>query len=150
MTWRVLLVEDDPLQAEAIKQDLAESFPGLTITRIATESAFRAQLDKIASDPPHLIILDAMLRWADPSPDMEPPPEEVLREKHYRAGLRCASLLSEYPHLRDTPVILHTMLEEEDLEEQQINHGYLRYVGKAKTTDGLINEVERILRSSLD
>lgn len=112
---RILLVEDDPLQAESILASLKAHFAEIGIHHLSTEQEFRAKLDEIAASPPDLVILDVMLRWTDPSPEMEVPPEEVRREKHYRAGLRCQRLLSERMGDNCPPILLYTILETEDV-----------------------------------
>lgn len=147
MRRRVILVEDDRGQAEAIEKALVRGFPELVVSRIATESEFRKRLDEMAQSSPELIIImDVMLRWADPDPEMELPPEEVQREKHYRAGLRCERLLSERAETRKIPVLLHTILDPEDLEEQWSSRDNVVYVPKSKTMDPLLEQMQKMLR----
>lgn len=112
---RILLVEDDPLQAESILASLKAHFAGMGIKHLSTEQEFRAKLDEIAASPPDLVILDVMLRWTDPSPGLEVPPEEVRRERHYRAGLRCQRLLSQKLGDDCPPILLYTILETDDV-----------------------------------
>ena len=114
----VLLVEDDPLQAEAILDQLKESFPASRTLHVTTEREFRERLTEVADFAPNVAIIDVMLRWADPGPDVEQSvPEEVRREKHYRAGLRCQRLLSEKLGPKSPPVIIYTVLERTDLNK---------------------------------
>jgi CheY-like chemotaxis protein len=112
----ILVVEDDHLQAEVICPRLRDAFAGCNVELIRTESEFRSRLDTIAAAPPSVVVLDMMLRWADPRPGMPEPPEDVVREGHNFAGLRCERLLAERESTRGIPVILYTVLEQIDLE----------------------------------
>ena len=127
---KVLLVEDDPLQAEAILEQLEESFPESRVLHISTECEFRERIDEITDFAPEAAIVDMMLRWADPRPDVnQAVPEEVRREKHYRAGLRCQRLLSEKLGPKSPRVIIYTVLEKTDIYELPENVEYLAKEG---------------------
>lgn len=113
---KILVVEDDHLQAEWIINNLEKAFSGATINRISTESEFYLKIDHVIKDPPDVIIIDVMLRWTDPGPDMPIPPEEVRMSGFYRAGFRCKSLLANNDITKDIPLILYTVLEYLDLQ----------------------------------
>jgi hypothetical protein len=78
----ILIVEDDPLQAElmieAINTDALLGKP--RVERISTELLFRQRFEEIVRDPPDVITIDIMLRWADASPmvTVETTPKEVV------------------------------------------------------------------------
>jgi CheY-like chemotaxis protein len=112
----ILVVEDDHLQAEDICPKLKEAFGGCQVDLIKTEYEFRSRIDSIAAAPPTVIVLDMMLRWADPSSDMPEPPEDVMLEGHNYAGFRCERLLAEREATKGIPVILYTVLEQIDLQ----------------------------------
>ncbi len=114
---RILSVEDDPIQAQWICETIEAEFADATVECIATEQEFYAKLDAIASHPPDLILLDVMLRWTNPAPNIEPPPSEVREGGFFRAGLRCERLLAARESTRRVPVILYTVLDRSDLEE---------------------------------
>jgi DNA-binding NarL/FixJ family response regulator len=114
---KILLVEDDYLQSDWVYSDLILEFPDAEIEKLSTESEFRSHLDDIAATPPDVILMDIMMRWADPSPNIPPAPEEVKNEGFYRSGLRCIRLLSRSARTSHIPVILYTMLERADIEE---------------------------------
>jgi CheY-like chemotaxis protein len=78
---------------------------------IATESEFRDSLDRIADDPPALVIMDVMLRWCDPSPEMPPQPDDVRAAGFSRAGVRCSQLLRANSMTRGIPVVVFTVLD---------------------------------------
>jgi len=117
---KILVVEDDHLQADWICQNLEGEFVGAEIQRISTELEFRSRLidGDLGKEPPDVIIMDVMLRWADPSPDLQPPPDDVRDEGFYNAGLRCEKLLDQDETTRHIPVILYTVLERSDLSKQ--------------------------------
>lgn len=111
----ILLVEDDYLQAQAITKVLKEHFPELIAKHVNTEHDFCRELSHIRGDPPDVVIIDVMLRWTDPSPNMPTMPQEVIQGGYHNAGLRCERRLRELPETANTPVILYTVLAEADL-----------------------------------
>ena len=125
---RILVVEDDPLEAELIRDSLEHAFPNIVIEVVSTEYGFRSRLDKITVKPPDIFIIDVMLRWADPSEQIPEPPKDVTEEGYYRAGLRCQRLLASREETKNKTVILYTVLERHDLnlEERSRNVIHLR------------------------
>lgn len=107
----ILIVEDDPAQFAYFKEILIDSFPNLRLNRIITEKDFRDKMKEIANDRPDVILMDIMLRWTDPAPDMSPPPKEVEKEGFFRAGLRCVNLLAQNNSTKRIPIILYSVLE---------------------------------------
>jgi CheY-like chemotaxis protein len=107
---RVVIVEDDYQQAELVTSWLRKAWPRIEVERIETELEFRKRLPALSARPPNVFIIDVMLRWADPSPDMEEPPSEILNEGFYRAGLRCVKLLRQDAGTSRVPVILQSAL----------------------------------------
>ena len=113
----ILVVEDDYLQADWICKKVKQVLR-TDVKRISTESQFRKQLKNIEKNRPDVIIMDVMLPWTDPSPDIELAPHEVIEEGFYRAGVRCTKLLAANENTKGIPVILYTVLERADLEDQ--------------------------------
>src|SRR5687767_696280 len=114
---RILLLENDYLQAEQIEEDIKAHFGhDVTVERIATEYDFRQWLDAVDRSNPDIAILDVMVPWADPAPKIPEPPQEVVEKGHYRAGLRCANLLAQ--KAPQIPSILYTVLEKTDLARE--------------------------------
>src|SRR5262245_16243553 len=115
----ILIVEDDHSQAELIEEALQKeadlNSTIYEIRRVSTESQFRDQLNDIAERNPDVIVMDVMLRWTDPAPDMKAPPDDILKEGCFRAGVRNAWLLAGNESTKRIPVILYTMLEKIDL-----------------------------------
>lgn len=113
----ILVVEDDYLQANLICEKLTSEFHA-DVKRISTELEFRLSLNEFEENPPDVIVMDVMLRWTDPSPEIKIPPREVRKEGFYRAGIRCTKILAERDATKHIPVILYTILEHTDLEKQ--------------------------------
>lgn len=113
----ILIIEDDKLQFETIQNAIKKSraFSTARIERIVTESEFRSRFEEIASNTPDAIILDIMLRWADPAPDMPLPPPQIAEQGFYRAGVRCQRMLADDSRTKNIPIVVYTILENEDL-----------------------------------
>jgi DNA-binding NarL/FixJ family response regulator len=142
----ILLVEDDYLQSQWLHRHLVGEFPGAQIRVIHTESQFHSELDELASDPPDVVVMDIMLRWADPAPDMPTPPAEVSENGFYRAGVRCARLLAQRERTSGVPLILYTVLEFRALEEE-LKSFPLNVIHLRKDSD--VSPLIRLLRGSL-
>lgn len=108
----IVLLEDDYLQANWIVTALEKHF-NAAVRVVRTELEFRELLPELAASPPDVAVLDAIVRWTNPAPDMREPSEDA-REGPKRAGLRCASFLLK--HCPNIPVILYTVLGQTDLE----------------------------------
>lgn len=106
-TANVILVEDDHLQAQAITTVLKEHFPDLVEQHVSTEQEFCGKLSHIRGNPPDVIIINEMLRWTNPSPNMPTMPQEVIRGGYHNAGRRCERRLREHPETANTPVFLY-------------------------------------------
>jgi len=144
---RFLVVEDDHLQEGPLQDALAVAFADAQVRTASTEEEFRTALPELRAAPPDLIVLDVMLRWADPRPDPTPPPADVVAGGYYRAGLRCARLLAADERLAGVPVILYTILELDDLERDgQRLPPNATYVGKTADLDALVRHIRTRLR----
>lgn len=145
---RILLVEDDPLQVELIAEFLTadSAFPKARIKRISTESEFISSFEDIATNAPDVVIMDIMLRWADPSPDFVLPPEEIAEEGFYRAGLRCEKLLARDPRTTDIPIILYTILSNGDLSEELPDRPQTIYLAKDFEPKEIVHQILKVCR----
>jgi hypothetical protein len=115
---RLIIIEDDYLQAETAIRSLKEAIPELEVLHIDTEKGFLDTFEYIAKDPPDAIILDIMLRWTNPARDYEPPPKEVTDDKFYRAGFRCARRLQVDPRTSGVPILLRSVVDPRDLQDE--------------------------------
>lgn len=142
-----VVVEDDHLQEGPLTDRLASAFPDATVEALCTEEEFRTHLPQLRAHVPDLIVMDVMLRWAFPRPDLPAPPEDVVAGGYYRAGLRCARLLRDDAQLRDVPVVLYTILERSDLERDgETLPANTTYVGKSSELDVLVRRIRSRLR----
>lgn len=113
----ILSVEDDPLQAEWIRTTLLRNLPGIDLRQIRTEHEFISRFAEVAADPPGVVLLDAMLRWTDPSPEMPLRPPDVREGGVAKAWLRCQTRLNEDVRTRSVPVIIYSVLQKTGLFE---------------------------------
>ena len=152
---KILIVEDDYLQACWLKGVLEEHLPGVEVRLIPTELKFREAMESLRSQPPDLVILDVMLRWTDPAPDMVPAPSDVRESGFFRAGFRCERLLRQYPETEETSVILYTVLEEGDIQQTDIGfdlerlHAKTRYINKDSDPSHLLDAVKEVLAEAV-
>lgn len=142
---KVLLVEDDYVQEDTITEALERAFTGIKVDKIRTEAEFHEGIDRIARKPPDVVIMDVMLRWTDPAPDMPIPPAVVQKDGYHRAGLRCADMLSERDATKNVPVILFTVLRREDLELPKTHN--ILYVSKESDLDELVSRIRSTVKN---
>jgi len=116
-TLDILVVEDDWLLAEHLLGEFREHLHSVRVRCVGTESEFYELLPAIRATPPDLIILDIMLRWADPSEKMPEPPDEARSSGPWRAGLRCYAALQATTETQRTPTIFYSVLERADVSE---------------------------------
>lgn len=143
---KILMVEDDPVQIEVMEEALRRGLKEARIDLIRTEHEFCSRLEKIAANPPDVAVIDVMLRWTDPSPDLPKPPPEVVAGGHYKAGVRCQALLGSRPDTRKIPVILYTVLEQDDFKEHPIEGQRVERLSKESDSDSLINAILTLTR----
>src|SRR5208283_1575579 len=116
---RVLLVEDDHVQRNYVRQALEDGLRASVETKTC-EWEFRRDFEVVASCPPDAAVLDVMLRWASPSSERAEPPEESTP---YHAGLRCARRLKEDPRTESVKVVLYSVLPKEDIPDIELPEG---------------------------
>lgn len=138
----IILIEDDYLQANWLSEQLSEAFQEATVEIIKTEHHFLRRVESIVANPPDIFIIDVMLKWTNPAPEMPPQPPKVEEEGFYRAGFRCQEKLQKYAKTRDVPVIFYTILGEKDLEEEleKVSENVL-HLQKQGNTDSLIRQI---------
>ena len=141
----ILVVEDDHLQEGPLEAHLQSAFPGMQIKTINTEHEFRRRFDELRAVQPSVVIMDVMLRWADPSPMAEEPPPVVVEGGYYRAGLRCAALMHEDATLRNVPVIFYSVVERSDLERDGTPLGSATsYLRKSPDPSALVRKIRAV------
>lgn len=144
---RVVVVEDDSLQAESIAEALQRSFRDLRTELISTECEFRARVDALRSDPPDVFLMDVMLRWTDPTPDRLPPPTDVEQEGFFRGGLRCLQMILDAPEMNKIPVVVYSVLDREDVaREISAMPRHVLFLRKDSDERRLVMEIRSLLQ----
>lgn len=145
---KIVLVEDDHNQRSEIKKALESRYPDSVVETYPTESAFLSAVPGMATNPPDIAIVDMMVKWTNPGPDMTlPPPTADFLD----AGFRCVDELHRaYP---DIPVVLYTVLDRSDLDPSKVDRlpKRVRYVSKRSHVDAFYDAIEaltRLVRSS--
>jgi CheY-like chemotaxis protein len=143
----IVVLEDDHLQEDLLKDQLKRSFPAARIDTLVTEQQFREHLSEFRQEKPSVIVMDVMLRWAFPSPNAPAPPADVESGGYQRAGFRCAEMIFQDPALRHIPVIYYTILEGGDLEpDTRSLSGNTIHVRKSKDHEFLARKIRDLLR----
>ncbi|POZ52849.1 response regulator [Methylovulum psychrotolerans] len=113
---KIWVVEDNFQQRAEIREAIRSRCKA-DILEIATEYDFRVQLEQLESSYPDIIIIDVMLPWVKPAPNMPEPPEDVKTNSFYRAGIRCLRLARAKDETKAAKIIILTNLEQDDLKE---------------------------------
>ena len=138
----ILLIEDDLLQADLMEKAIRQRLRADTL-RIATESEFLARFEEIPRRSPAAIIIDVMLRWADPAEQMPTKPADYgVTGGYRRAGLRCRKKLLEDDRTRSIPVVIYTVLSKDALGKGLSDSEYLQ---KGGGFDHLLERLQPII-----
>ena len=140
----ILIVEDTPTQAQLLESQLTIRYPGVHVWRISSESEFREKFGAIAEAPPDSIIMDIIIKWAQPVPSLSVPSEPLNRR---RAGIRCQRMLADDLRTQNIPVILCTVLTPEELEDDMRELPRNRkFVAKQDGLDTLFAAIDETLK----
>ena len=137
MSKYVLVIEDDRIQAEELARRLRN--PEREVRIISTELDFRSRLSQFDHSNCPAAIVDMMLRWTDPAPDMTMPPDEILQEGFYTAGLRCCRELRR----KGIPSVIFTALDPARVPLRQGES--FPIINKSRGFDALLEEVRPLL-----
>ena len=141
---RVVLVEDDPEQANSIKACIMRHLVDVDVEVIEDESDFCEWLARLApGDPatPVLIVSCIMMPWD--SERLTDPPEA---SKDFRwAGLRCWKRFRERADLKNIPWIYFTVLDELTMQFEKNHDMFTGYAQKSGSIDPLLLEIDSIL-----
>jgi DNA-binding response OmpR family regulator len=140
----IVLLEDDGLYTQWLATELEKAF-GERPLEIATEREFRTRFADFERSVPHLFIIDVMVRWTDPAPNMSPPPEDA--RDHHRAGIRCLKLLRESEATRSVPVFLLSALDEDDLRHAAAGSAHWANVHVVQKGQEIIAEIRTRVRT---
>lgn len=113
---RVLIVEDNYSDYLTLKGEMERRLPNVEFERISTEWQFLQKFEGIAQAPPHVIVVDMMLRWREAH---ELLPDETSPKDDFRgAGLRVLERLSTDNRTESVPVLLCSNVLQEHLRTQ--------------------------------
>jgi CheY-like chemotaxis protein len=143
---KILIVEDNSIQLEWMNDELARRFPSAKIQECDTEYGFRSAFEKIAADPPDVVLMDVMLNWTHPAEDMEPRPPAIAEAGIWRAGIRCQKMLRGDPRTKDIPVLLYTSLAESSLTAELKEMSPAAYLPKDSNFEPLVREIQSTLK----
>src|SRR5688572_2350067 len=121
MIKTILVLEDDPLQAETFCDELGGWFRGVKVEHLESESEFRDWVEekivKGGQPLPDVVVADVMMPWAFPSPEAPLPPEDVRQGGLSRAGVRCLMYFRERVP-GDVPWVLFSILDQEHIRKE--------------------------------
>jgi CheY-like chemotaxis protein len=143
---KILIVEDNSIQVEWMNDVLTRRFPDAKIQECDTEYGFHAAFENIAADPPDVVLMDVMLNWTHPAPDMVHPPPAIVEAGIWRAGIRCQKMLRGDPRTRDIPIVLYTSLAESSLTAELKELPPAAYLPKDSNFEPLVREIQSTLK----
>lgn len=148
---RVIIVEDDHLQAEAFASAVRRAFRLAEIITIHTESEFRTRFESLRANPPSLFVLDVILRWSNPSEELGNPPEEATVDGIYRGGMRCLRMILATPEIQDVPVIVYSVVAHEAIEERRVVlPAHVVVLDKSSNDNLLVRAVRSLITAQMD
>ena len=143
----ILIIDDSPTDVHVYGNMLKKN--GFEV-----ESASNAEdgIEMAKNTQPDLILMDVMLRWTDPVPPEEMPPEpaEVEEEGYYRAGIRCVRRLRKQEQTDPRiPILLFTILSDHDLSQDllelnQDRYFHVAYLQKTAPVVDLIRKIKAV------
>ena len=135
---KVLLIEDDSVQARNLDRLIRQAFPGVSVNIIGTELEFRDKLPEIVPGSYRIALIDLMLRWTDPSPEMIAPPKEIYEQGFFLGGLRCRQALLE----KKIRSVIFTVHDRETFPQLKAD---IDYVQKGPSFDPILNKLRGYL-----
>ena len=143
MKLKVLLIEDDYLQRKSVKKALERELDAEVITK-SDEYEFVRDFEQIAEDPPHVAVIDNMLRWASPAREIPDPPNEATAKHPENGGVRCGQRLMQDARTSHVRRIAYSVLGKEDLDSGTVLPDSTLLIVKEHDIHNLIDEVKKM------
>lgn len=93
---------------------------------VRTEVEFYRRIPQWEADPPEAFTVDVMIPYIEDGDDDGDVPhdvkEQAAADKYLRAGVRCAKAILRSKHLSEVPVVVHSILTESDLTNDNGNN----------------------------
>ena len=127
----VVLVEDDPIQMNALRLLVQRRFPSAELIPITCEQQFLQSLEVGCLAPAKAIVMDCHLDWSDRSSVFEDGDHTP-----YLAGIRCLKAMQVYPELSGVPVLFRTLMNTRNvMAAAKAFEGAIRCFGKDSDDD---------------
>jgi hypothetical protein len=118
---------------------IVRNYPDAVVDKISTELEFHRRFPGMSDSEYKVALVDMMLRWTDPSPQMKAPPSDVVEQGFFVAGLRCRRKLLE----RSIPSIIFTIHDRESFPRLQ-EEG-VEFLQKGPSYDPVLRKLSRYL-----
>jgi len=120
MPKNILLLEDDPQQAETFQRKLRTRYSGATVEHMESEWELYEFVEKIRRGeavPPDVVVADVMMPWVIATPNPPPVPEAVEQSGYSEAGVRCLKRFRQHINV-PVPWVLFTCRDPKALWEE--------------------------------
>lgn len=114
---KVVLIEDDQLQAGWTRDALSDAFEDLEIRHFATSSGFVAALPELAVSGFDVLISDMLVRWTTLDSDSTRAPDGW---RYFEAGVQHVNAMRQTEGLRNVPAILWTVMSSSAISNDHI------------------------------
>lgn len=148
---KILIVEDEHTQLDSLSKEFKKAFSNINLEFIDTESDFITNFPNLIENPPNLIIMDVMLRWASEKSKIIEPPKDIKEEDFYTAGFRCLELIKNNARTAAIPVIIHSSAyDKEEIKEavEKLSKNWI-VVQKSSNRENLLLIMRSLLPNSL-
>lgn len=143
---RILVVEDDVLQAESIMHALKHSFGDVHVNLVCTVSEFRDQFLVLRDEPPDLVVVDLMLALASLDDlSLESLASNADDDRLHEGGLACLKMLLDDAKTQHIPVIIYTVLDRQDVPETPHLPRHVLFLRKGADDRPLIRAIRSLL-----
>lgn len=144
---KIILLEDDHIQASRIIDEMEHYFGMPKISLYSNASEFIKELPEICAVPPDLFLFDMMLQW---SAVEDLASREIPSDFEYsQAGIHCAKAVLSSPKISSIPIILHTFVRAEVIQSTfGVMPKNVSIIGKEENTRSLMMMIRSVILAS--